>query len=135
MSAPNVDWPDEALLPQVKLGPRLGGAKELATHTMFYVQLPMALVNWSVGYYATPLHTMLPLWLWYGLVPVLFTAAAAFHYVVVHKSWVAFTTGQGADEEANPQYSRMVDDHEELVARLDRIAARLDAEHDGGDGA
>ncbi len=117
---------EEKILPQFKLSSRIGGLKEQAGHAMFYINLPMALVNWSVGYYATPLHDILPVYAWYGLVPFLFGGAVAFHHIFVHKSWVAFNTEQGADTEVNPQYRRMLDDHDELADELEEIRAALE---------
>jgi len=122
------------LLPQLRLGPRVGMVLEQARHAMFYPNVLRSLVVWAIGYYNTPLGAVLPEWAFYTSIPLLYIGAILFHHIVLHKAWIEFTTGQGADEEANPQFRKMVDDHDDIRERL----RRLEREHgvpatDGGD--
>ena len=119
--ADRVTWREGAIFPQVQLSQRFGAVKEQLGHAMFFINLPMSLVNLSVGYYATPVKTMLPLWQWYLGAFLLFGGSVVAYHVFLHKSWVRFTTGQGADEEANPQYRKMIDDHADHEKMLREI--------------
>jgi len=120
-----LQWQDGALLPQLQLGPRIGALKEQVSHAMFFINVPMTLVNLSVGYYATPIQNLLPLWLWYTGAMAVFAVAVVGYHVLIHKSWVRFTTGQGADVDANPQYERMVEEHEQLLDEIVRLRQEL----------
>lgn len=124
-----MNWlPEQKLIPQLRLGPRIGAIRELSSQAIFYPNLIRGLLMYGVAYYNTPIINYIPDWLFFASIPILYIGAAVFHYVIVHKALVSFNSTQGADEGVNPQYKRMVDDHEDIHERLDLIQEKLESE-------
>ena len=117
---------DQRILPQFRLGARVGGALELASQTMRYISIPNQLMIAALAYYNTPVQQFLPVWLWFTAIPLGYGLAMVAHHVLLHKAWVEYNSTQNADPTVNPHYKDMLDGFERLEGRLDELEAKVD---------
>lgn len=116
----------DKLLPQFRLGARVGGALELASQTMRYISIPNQLMIAALAYYNTPVQQFLPVWVWFAAIPTGYVAAMLAHHTFLHKAWVEYNSTQNADPTVNPHYKDMLDGFERMDERLDELEEKID---------
>lgn len=119
------------LLPQLELGPRIGGAKELATRVTFYNGIANTLMVAGVYYASNPvvpgtpsrLQSVVPsVAFFYGLLVLGGIAAMVFEHVMMVRAQAEYNQLQQFGENVSPLRRDVV----ELAERVEDLHDRLD---------
>lgn len=119
------------LLPQLKLGPRVGGAKELATRVAFYNGIANTLMVAGVYYSSNTiipgttyrLQELVPsVAAFYGGLAFMGFAAMAFEHIIMVKAQAEYNQLQNFDEDVSPIRQEV----RELQESIDRIEDKID---------
>jgi len=121
------------ILPQIELGPRIGGMKELATRVTFYNGIANALMVAGVYYQSNPVIPGTPLRLqeavptiaaFYGSLFFMGLVAMAFEHIVMVKAQAEYNQTQQFDENVSPIRRDLVETRErveDLHEKLDEL--------------
>lgn len=119
------------VLPQLKLGPRIGGAKELATRVAFYNGIANTLMVAGFYYQSNPVVPGTPLRIqsvlpaveaFYGTLIAGGLAVMLFEHVVMVKAQAEYNQLQDFDEDVSP----IRQDIHDVQDTLSRMEQRLD---------
>lgn len=119
------------LLPQLRLGPRIGGAKELATRVAFYNGIANTLMVAGFYYQSNPIVPGTPLRIqsvlpaveaFYLTLVVGGFGVMLFEHVVMVKAQAEYNQLQDFDENVSP----IRQDVQELKESIERIETKLD---------
>jgi hypothetical protein len=122
---------DDILIPQLELGPRLGGMKELATRLSFYNGIANSLMvaalyygdNPMIPVVNMPLHSLAPtIAIFYGILVVCAGFLAVFEHVFVVRAQAEYNQINQFGENVSPirrHLQEVQEDIEELDEKLE----------------
>lgn len=122
-------------VPQIELGPRIGGMKELATRVTFYNGIANTLMVAGVYYQSNPIVPGMSMRLqeavptvvaFYGSLFFLGIMAMGFEHVIMVKAQAEYNQHQQFDENVSPIRRDVLETKE----RIDELHDRLDEQED-----